>query len=334
MKKYLAASCYFFFVCIASSFCQDIKQLQETAKTFMFQGDYSNAILVLNRARQVQPDNLEVIKDLAYNYYLQREYSNALEIIKPVLDRDDVDDQCYQIAGNIYQGLEQYKDCEKVYKKGLKKFPASGALYSEYGQLLWSQQDYGAIKQWEKGIETDPDYSMNYYNATRFYYLSTDKVWSIIYAEIFINMEPLGRNTPEIKNILLESYKKLFSDADLMKNNKDKNKFSEAFLKCMSKQSSITALGLNPESLTMIRTRFVLDWFRDYSDKFPFRLFELHRQLLQEGMFDAYNQWIFGATQNLPAYQNWTTTHSADYNEFLRFQKSRVFKLPIKQYYR
>ena len=60
---------------------------------------------------------------------------------------------------------------------------------------------------------------------------------------------------------------------------------------------------------------------------FPCSLFELPRQLLQEGMFDAYNQWIFGSAQNLAAYQNWITTHSSDYNEFTRFQKGRMFKV-------
>ena len=64
--------------------------------------------------------------------------------------------------------------------------------------------------------------------------------------------------------------------------------------------------------------------------KYPFRLFDYHRQLLQEGLFDAYNQWIFGAVQNLPAYQNWTTLHADEYAKFTNFQKGRVFKLPEK----
>jgi hypothetical protein len=83
----------------------------------------------------------------------------------------------------------------------------------------------------------------------------------------------------------------------------------------------------------MIRTRFILDWFTDTGDKFPFRLFDLQRQLLQEGMFDAYNQWIFAAVQNLPAYQNWINLNTSEYNELTRFQKGRVFKIPTGQYY-
>jgi len=78
----------------------------------------------------------------------------------------------------------------------------------------------------------------------------------------------------------------------------------------------------------MVRTRFILDWYADYGTKFPFKLFELQRQLLQEGMFDAYNQWIFTAAQNLPAYQNWISVNAGQYNELARFQKGRIFKIP------
>ena len=87
---------------------------------------------------------------------MQRDNAKALEVIKPLLDRDDADDQCFQIAGNIYKQLEQPKECDKLYRKGIKKFPDSGALYNELGELLWAQKDFTAIKQWEKGIEVDP----------------------------------------------------------------------------------------------------------------------------------------------------------------------------------
>ncbi|MBC7886804.1 MAG: hypothetical protein H7Z13_02880 [Ferruginibacter sp.] len=313
---------------------QTAKELQETARSFMQQGDFTNAFIVLNRASILDPKNIEITKDLALNYFFQKNYTRALEEIKPVLDREDADDQCYQIAGNCYKQLEQTKECEKLYKKGIKKFPQSGSLYNDLGELQWAQKNYEAIKQWEKGIETDPNFSKNYYNACKYYYFTTDKVWSILYGEVFVNMEPQGKATPEIKSILLESYKKLFAETDFNKENKETGKFTEAFLQTMKKQTLVASGGINPETLIMIRTRFILDWFHDYAAKYPSRLFEYQRQLLQEGMFDAYNQWLFGTVQNLAAYQNWITTHSSDYNEFSRFQKGRIYKVPPGQYYR
>ena len=46
--------------CQTILFAQDAKQLHDNAKDFMHKGDYSNAILILNRALLIQPANLEI----------------------------------------------------------------------------------------------------------------------------------------------------------------------------------------------------------------------------------------------------------------------------------
>ncbi len=312
---------------------QDAKQLHETAKSFMQKNDFANAILVLNRGLELEPQNIPIAKDLALSYYFQKDNGKALEIIKPVIGHADADDQCFQIAGNIYKELGQVKECEKMYKKGIKKFPESGALYNELGELLWAQKNYDAITYWEKGIALSPDYSKNYYNAAHYYYLTTDKVWSLVYGEIFVNMEPLSLKTPETKDMLLSSYKKLFSDTRMAKTIFSKNSFANQFIKTMYKQSSLTAEGINMESLMMIRTRFILDWMNSSAKKYPHRLFEYQQQLLREGMFEAYHQWLFGSSQNLVSFQNWTQMHPREYSTFTTFQRSRLFKMPVGQFY-
>lgn len=312
---------------------QDATELHKTARNYMQQGDHANAILVLNRAVALQPGNVEISKDLALNYYYAKEYSKALDVLKPMIEKETADDHCYQIAGDAYMALDQVKDAEKIYRKGIKKVSNSGALYNELGKLLWSQGDYSAIKQWEKGIESDPGFPGNYYNAAKYYYFSTEKVWGLVYGEVFLNMDPQSMYAAEMKNILLEGYKKLFAETNLEKHNTEKNSFVAAFLSTMNKQSSAASGGINAESLTMIRTRFILDWYPANATKFPYKLFDLQKQLLQDGLFEAYNQWIFSASQNLPAYQNWVNTHTKEYNELSRFQKNRVFKISAGQYY-
>jgi tetratricopeptide (TPR) repeat protein len=311
----------------------DTNSLRETARIFRQQGDFPNSIVVLNRALQQDPSNLELSKDLAFTYYLQRNYSKGLETVKPLLERKDADIACYQITGLIYKAIEERKECEKMYKQGIKRFPESGELYNEYGEMLWAKQDVDAIKEWEKGIEVDPNYSSNYYNACKYYYFTFDKVWDLIYGEIFVNLESYSKRTPEIKNILSDGYKKLFSDVNLQKNQNIKNPFVLAYLSELNKQSPSISQGITVESLTILRSKLILEWFSKDAIKYPFRLFDYQQQLLKEGMFDAYNQWIFGAAQNLPAFQSWTATHAEEYNRFISFQKGRILKLPTGQYY-
>ena len=313
----------------------DVKQMRENAQSFLRSGDYDNAILVLNRALQKDKNNLELQKDLVQAYYYKRDFAKALEGTKVLVEREDADVMTYQIAGNVFKALEEVKECEKMYKKALKKFPKSGPLYSEYGELLWDLKDFSAIEQWEKGIQVDPAFSGNYYNAAQHYFYTEDKVWSLVYGEIFVNMESMTERGAAMKKLLLSGYKeKLFQEADLQKSiAKTKSEFAKAFLSSMSKQYSLTNKGVTTEVLTMIRTRFILDWYANNAAKFPYKLFDFQQQLIREGMFEAYNQWLFGTVENLAAYDNWIKTNNEKYAAFTNFQKSRIFRMPATQYY-
>lgn len=326
-----------FFVCLAHLAAgaqnEDIAKLHESAKAFMREGDYANASIILARAWQQAPSDVSISKDLALACYLQKDYRKALTVVKSLIDQNQADDQIYQMAGTIYRSSGQLKEAEKIYKKAIKEYPSGGGLYNDYGEMLLNKKDPEAIKQWEKGIEMDPSYGDNYYNACKFYFYTNEKVWCLIYGEIFLNIESFTARTAEVKDILLNGYKRLFADPDLLSAAKDKKPFETAFLNCMNKQNSVVIRGIDPETLTMIRTRFILDWYQEYANRFPFRLFEMQQNLLQEGFFPAYNQWIFGAAQNLSQYQNWILQHSSEAEAFTKFQKGRIFKIPAGQYY-
>jgi tetratricopeptide (TPR) repeat protein len=331
MKKIIF---YFIFsvVCFAA-FSQNAAPSDETAKNYIRQGDYQNAILVLNKALQNDRQNLEMLKDLSFAYYLQHDYDKALAVGKPLVNRADADVQSFQILGLVYKALEEKKDCEKMYKVGLKRFPSSGVLYNEYGEVLGTENGNEAIRLWEKGIEVDPNYSSNYYNASLYYYAKNEKVWSVIYGEIFINLESYSTRTDHIKDLLTDEYKKLFADQALMKSQTIKNNFAAAFVAELGMHETVIANGINPGSLNSLRNGFILGWFEKSAQQFPFRLFDYMQQLIKLGMFEAYNQWVFGAAQSDSDFQNWTKTHADEYNKFINFQKNRVFKMPAGQYY-
>src|ERR1051326_5876427 len=130
MKKYLFIFLSFLFTSVSMvAQSEDAKTLHENARTFMRQGDFNNAIIILTRALQMDKNNIEMQKDLAMSYYYKRDYGKALDEVKILMDRDDADVVAFQIAGNVYKALEEVKEADKVYRRGLKKFPASGALY-------------------------------------------------------------------------------------------------------------------------------------------------------------------------------------------------------------
>src|ERR1700759_1045162 len=170
----------------SAALAQDVKTLQENARNYEKDGDFNNAILVLNKAHDQEPNNLAVSKDLAYAYFTKGDYPKMQNLMQPLLEKEDADADIFQLGGMLYRVINDNKEAEKVYKKGLKSFPNSGPLLNDYGELLWDKQDYTAIKQWEHGIQTDPTYTSNYYNASKYYYFTKDKVWSLIYGELFV----------------------------------------------------------------------------------------------------------------------------------------------------
>ena len=320
--------------------------LFNTARTFIKTGDYSNAVLVLNQAVQADPNNLEYLQELAYAEYLRQDYDHAFSLIHQLLERDDADELTYQIAGDIYQARNDYNGANRVYEKGLKKFPESGELNNDLGSLLYKEKKYqDALRTWVNGIMVDPSFAGNYYNAARMYYYSKDNTWSIIYGEIFINLESFSQRTAEMRGILLASYKKLFDNPQLLTSGLDgpapktreesasEMDFRTAFLQILTRQAGVIATGITTENLIMLRTRFLLDWESRYIDQFPFALFSYQQQLARQGLFEAYNQWIFGPAANAAQFRNWMNLHKDRYEELSQYMGDHPLKPVLDQAY-
>ncbi len=320
-------------ICFAQT--QDAASLHETARSLMRQGDFTNAQLVLDKGLLLKPDDLDLLKDKAFIFYLQRDFGNSIEISKKITARPDADVQSIQILGLAYKATAEDKESDKMYKAALKKFPNSGVLYSEYGELLASSGTTdAAIKQWEKGIETDPNYSGNYYYAAKYYGQKGNIIWGLLYSEIFVNIESITKRSAEVKKILFNGYQTLFNDLSRLNNAKQNGSaFEKAVADNFSKLTGLMADGATPEALTALRTRFILNWYNGTGKQFAFRLFEYQRFLLQEGYFDAYNQWLVGADADTQRFQAWVQSHADEVKGFQQYQKSVVFKLPAGQYY-
>lgn len=331
MKKLfvcIVAGCYSW---VAQS--QSVESFHQSANAFLLKADYPNALMVINNGLQSYPGHALLNTDLAQYHYLQNDYPKAYSIINAALATDSAGDQSYQIAGNIYKALNKASECETLFANALGKFPSSGPLYNEMGSLLSDQKKNGAIVYWEKGIETDPSFPMNYYQASRYYYSTGAFAWTILYGEIFVNMDPRNTKTPEIKDMMLQSYKKLFVQLSADKIAQESNPFLKKYYTILYQQREPALLGVTTAALTMVRTRFALQWQQQNADSLSFHLFDYHQQLLREGLFEAYNQWMFGAAENLINFQAWAQNHPTQYDAFVKYHKTFLFKMPKGQYH-
>ncbi|TAH09143.1 MAG: arginine--tRNA ligase, partial [Sphingobacteriia bacterium] len=168
MKYVLFSLMVCFFAADITAQTLTVNQLQENAQQYMQQGDYEKAVASLQKARQQAPLNMGLLTNLSFAYFLQRDFSKAIETGKVAIAMDDADQKAFQVLGLSYKSIASYKEANKMYKAALKKFPNGGVIYNEYGESLALDKNLKeAIIQWEKGIQQDPNYSGNYFNAVK-----------------------------------------------------------------------------------------------------------------------------------------------------------------------
>ncbi len=316
-------------------FAQQADSLQKLARMQMQQAKFEQANQTLTRALQQKPNDLDLLKDQNFAYYLARDYVNSLQTGKALTERPDADEQCFQLLGLTYKALAEYKEGDKMYKAAIKKFPKSGVIYSEYGDLLsLNNQPDAAIDIWEKGIMADVNHNNNYYYAAKFYAANGNLFRCVMYAEIFVNIESFTPRTIEIKNILFEAYKKLLTSNNLANINSKSTGFTKAVTNILVQNNSTFPDTPSIENMTDVRAKFIAAWYStDNAKQYPYRLFVLHRQLIENKSFDAYNQWLFGPVADNDKYEKWVKKHASEMQQWLVMLHSIVFKIPDGQYY-
>ncbi|MBK7434966.1 MAG: tetratricopeptide repeat protein [Chitinophagaceae bacterium] len=173
------------------------------------QGKPADAIAWIRKAQKLEPKNINHDYELAYAYFLNKNLDQAIAILEKLLPRPTVNGKIYQLLGNTYDESGNPDKAMETYRAGLQRFPGSGELYLESGIIYLKRKDYdSAVSTFEKGIEMDPGFSSNYYRAAKLYLSSNEKVWGMIYGELFMLLEPMSERSKELSRLLYETYKK------------------------------------------------------------------------------------------------------------------------------
>ncbi|HRP89670.1 MAG TPA: tetratricopeptide repeat protein [Edaphocola sp.] len=302
-----------------------IKSIKD-ASDALNKGDYNNAIALYKYAIRMSPDNVPFRRDLAYCYFLQKNYDQALESLMPVLESELADPPTFQLAAGVEQAKGSTSKAKKTLNEGLKKFPNSGLLYYAKGNLLLkeSKKPDAALAEWTKGIQLEPSYANNYFNLAQTLFQNEDYLWSIIYAEKYINLDNQGAKAVEMRTLLLNAYKNLFATAKNIElpsfkqkgNSKNELSFEKAAMNTLANNISTISDGFTTDNVIMLRSRFLIAWNNHYAQKFPESQFSYQTQMMQSGYFPAYNQWIFGAVNDSQEFGIWVNQFKDEYQKF------------------
>ncbi|MDE5929513.1 MAG: hypothetical protein K2H03_03430, partial [Muribaculaceae bacterium] len=138
------------------------------------------------------PDNYLVLYEHMYALYHLGRYKEIVKDSKKLLNHPDVDAIAFQMCGNVMDITGKSKKAEKIYREGLARFPESGPLYLELGNLRMARQEYReALKWYIDGIVAAPNFASNYYRAALMSSIIPDcQTWALIMAETEILLAP------------------------------------------------------------------------------------------------------------------------------------------------
>lgn len=309
----------------------EVKRMQQSAQDYLNRADYPNAVMMYSQAIRLAPSDVSLRRDLAYAYYLSGDAKKAKEIIDPVVSSNVADELTYQVASGVEMALSNPGKARRILNDGLVKYPYSGVLYNSKGNLMNKDKSTkDALDAYLMGIKVEPGYPMNYYNAAKIYSQNNNAIWALIYSEIYVNLDPTSKRTTEVKKQMIDAYRILFTPNNnealpsfnaKATTDKELKSFDDVFKKTMNSCAPAIADGLNTENLIMLRTRFMLAWYKDFSINYPMTLFTYQNKMLHDGVYDAYNQWLFGAVDNSSEFSLWVKVNSKEYGNYENWRK-------------
>ena len=317
-------------------------------------GKADEAIALIKQAQRLDPKNIAYDYELAFIYHSKKDFAKTVELLEKLVMRKDANGKIYHLMGNTYDEMNQPAKAIETYKAGLVRFPNAGELYYEQGIMSLRKKDYSeAINFFEKGIEMDPNYPTNYYRAAKMFLNSAEKVWGMLYAELYILLDPFSERSKEMSKLLYEAYVKQVAIApmgqvkvffanrvipDSLAMNDSlakKTQFAKTVYEPLLVQGLKRETAVDPLSLNRARKSFIENYFKSDAWKlFPNALFDYQYKLFKSGKMDIYNYWIL-QQYNTTEFSKWQEVNQPEYREMVKWMVDHPMNLDTKyKFYR
>ncbi|WP_116128311.1 tetratricopeptide repeat protein [Lewinella sp. IMCC34183] len=303
------------------------------AVTLMDAGRYEESIKLLRESQTLDPSRFMYSYEIALAYVYQDQYKAAIKELKKTLQYEDINSQVYQLMGNAYSMNGQKDAAIEYYQKGLEQFPNSGNLYLEIGNVYSQREKYNdAISSYENGIKVDPTYTSNYYQLSKLFLRSSNKVPGLIYGEIFMNLERTTERTREMSKIIYTAYdeaiyiKEDSADIDFCQiiimatpESMEEGEVNLPYCAYYAKHY-LFATALHKQfdlaALSSMRELFINAYMDTDGEKYPVILFDYHQRMIDAEVFEAYNYYLFQMAEPA-AFDGWLDSHQGDYDKFV-----------------
>lgn len=319
-------------VCAQKWASPEQEQMFAQANRNMTAKNYAAAITAYDHLSKIAPQNQIVFIYLADAYLQSGDAGNAKKVLSSFSPTDITCVELYFCTySDALQARQSFGKAIRLLESALLRYPSLGSLYHRLGNLYAvRKKDRKALETWTTGILKAPAYALNYRQAASALLRSRNWVQGLILGEMYLNMDTTLTGNEEIKASLWHGYKELFiNPANLVKKDGD-NDFYTTVTTSYADLFPVVAEGITTESLTMLHTRFVMSWLATHHVQSPFSLFSYYNNMIREGYFDIYHEWLFGNAESPVEYNNWKTFHKGDIERFMQWKKQNRYLISPK----
>jgi len=331
-------------------------ELGRNGMKLMDEGKLDESIDFLERAQKLDPERMDYPYEIAYASYRKEDYTKAIEILNTITEHKDVTDVVYQLLGNAYDLIKKPELALETYQNGMDKFPNSGKFHLESGSIKYHNEEYNeAIAFWEDGIKVNPNYSSNYYRLSKVFSLTEERIWTLLYGEYFILLEPNTHRTEEISKLLYENYQKSYEvqtdstgqfhltekgfqivindKKDIRKMKKGVLPFEGTFATAFAFSAINFQNDINIASIYIARKNFLDFWFNEkkFDKDYPNKLLEYQEKVQKKDFLKTYTYWIL-SKGNPTEYQEWYSENEQNFTDFANWFNENRIEIKEKDY--
>lgn len=319
--------------------------LGREAIQLMDNGKVDESIKLLEESQKLDPARFDYPYELAYAHHLKKDLSKTVEILESIRGHKDVTERYFQLLGNTYDMLGKTAKAFAAYDAGLIRFPHSGMMYLEKGNVHRGKKEFDkALGYYEQGIQVDPLFPSNYFRASQLYLGSSEKMWGLIYGEIFMNLERNTSRTAEMSKLLFDTYRreiKFSTDSSLSVSFCQQMVLDPRMVSdpkniqlpyCMIYEPTMllsvaSEKSIDIGSLDRIRTSFVTHYFGNKRhETYPNALFSYQKTIQDAGHLEAYNHWILMKGDE-DGFDRWLASSQAKWQAFVNWFGDNGLKL-------
>lgn len=302
----------------------------------MLNQNFTKARQYFYDAQTGDPEKIKYSYNIGYSFFKEGDYDNAIKQIEPLTRREDVTIDCYRILGNSYDLQGNYPQAVKLLNEGLKKFPEGGELYLDLGIIEYIRDNTGAaLNYWEQGIANSPLYADNYFWASKILLNSNLKVWTVIYGEIFLNLERDSEKYKEVSKMVYDAYRAILghqvvTDEDQLtftdkKFNGMTNALQNIFAQLESNYGSVFSSEekIPLRYIANMRQQFIYEWNKQYKESYENVFFKFINEINNRGYFTEYSYWLTSAgnPDDFISYQKLNQSNYVKFLNYFAFEK-------------